>query len=95
VRELLAERLDRLSPEGRQGVRRVLAAVEAAERPPAQAPERAWGTWLQQTWIALGGEACSTPHEQRNLDVLWPLFDALAAASGMFFPACSTRRWPS
>ncbi|MGB8262034.1 MAG: 3'-5' exonuclease, partial [Terracidiphilus sp.] len=77
IPDLLAERLAALSPEGQAGARRVLAAFESAASLRASRPVQALGTWLQQVWRRLGGEACVDATARANLDLLWACLDRL------------------
>jgi ATP-dependent exoDNAse (exonuclease V) beta subunit len=80
VRDLLAQRSDLLSPEPRAAVERVLAAFESAQRVRAAQPSMALGTWLEQTWLLLGGAHCLDAVAFANLRLLWSALDALPAA---------------
>ena len=56
---------------------RVLEALQAATRLRAEQPTAALGTWLQQVWRRLGGEACVDEAARANLDLLWSCLDGL------------------
>jgi ATP-dependent exoDNAse (exonuclease V) beta subunit len=77
VPELLAERLLLLSEAGRSGAERVLRAVTAAHALRAAQPAMSLGTWLEQTWLHLGGAACVDASARANLNLLWSCFDRL------------------
>jgi ATP-dependent exoDNAse (exonuclease V) beta subunit len=77
VPELLAERLTLLSEEGRTAAARVLEAAAAAPALRAAQPAARSGTWLEQVWILLGGEACAGPAARANLTLLWGCLDRL------------------
>jgi len=77
VPELLAERMALLSDDGREGVERVLRAVELAERLRSARPSATLGTWLEQVWLHLGGAQCVDAAARANLDLLWQRLDAL------------------
>jgi ATP-dependent helicase/nuclease subunit A len=77
VPDLLTERLQRVSGEGRNVVERVLTALEASARFRATQPSASLGTWLQQVWLALGGAHCVDAKGRANLDLLWLTLDAL------------------
>ena len=57
VPELLAERANLLSAEGREAVERVLDAIEFAERLRSAQPTAALGTWLEASLAAPGRRA--------------------------------------
>ena len=77
--ELLAERSQLLSEEGRFAVARVLDAVEYAERLRSAQPTASLGTWLEQVWLRLGGAQCVDATARANLDLLWRCLDDFAA----------------
>jgi ATP-dependent exoDNAse (exonuclease V) beta subunit len=80
VPDLLVERLDLLSPEPRAAVDSILAAFEFAQGLRAAQPSLALGTWLEQTWLTLGGAPCVDAAALANLHLLWLALDALPAA---------------
>jgi ATP-dependent exoDNAse (exonuclease V) beta subunit len=73
--ELLVERVHLLGAEARVAVERVLAAVEVAQRLRSSQPSAAPGTWLEQTWLALGGAHCVDAAGRANLNLLWRALD--------------------
>jgi ATP-dependent exoDNAse (exonuclease V) beta subunit len=77
VPELLLERSQLLSVEGREGVERVLRAVEFSDRLRSRQPTAALGTQLEQVWLRLGGAQCVDAAARANLDLLWRSFDNL------------------
>jgi ATP-dependent helicase/nuclease subunit A len=77
VPELAFERARLISPEGRLAVERVLGAVAAAERLRASQPTASPGTWLERTWLQLGGAQCVDTEARANLDLLWKSLDSL------------------
>jgi ATP-dependent exoDNAse (exonuclease V) beta subunit len=92
VPELIAERLDLLSPDfsspdplsldllseqGRVAARRVLRAVDSATRLRFAQPAASPGTWIEQAWLALGGASCVDSAARANLDLLWRALDSL------------------
>lgn len=77
IPELAAERLSLLSIEGQFAVRRVLDAFSSAQHLRSTLPASSLGTWLQQVWLRLGGDACVEAAAGANLDLLWQCLDAL------------------
>ena len=77
VPELLAERLQLLSGDGRLAAGRVLDALAAAPSLRFGQPASTPGTWLQQVWMRLGGRRCVDPAARGNLELLWQCLDAL------------------
>jgi ATP-dependent exoDNAse (exonuclease V) beta subunit len=77
VPDLLAERLTVLSPEGRSGAARVLAALADVPAHRSSQPAVSLGTWLEQTWLRLGGADCVDATGRANLDLLWSCLDRL------------------
>ncbi len=77
VPELLAERLHLLDEDERRMVSRVLAATASASVLRSAEPTASLGTWLQQVWLRLGGEACADASARANLDLLWNCLDRL------------------
>jgi len=75
--ELARERAHLISSEGRLAVDRVLQAVAAAERLRTSQPTTTLGTWIEQTWLQLGGEKCVDTEARANLDLLWMSLDSL------------------
>jgi ATP-dependent exoDNAse (exonuclease V) beta subunit len=77
IPDLLAERIHLLSPEGRPAAERVLHIITAAPRLRAAQPSAALGTWLQQVWLMLGGDATVDPTARANVDLLFARLDQL------------------
>lgn len=77
IPELLSERLHLLSDEGRLAAARVLGAIESEPALRFSRPAASLGSWLQQVWTQLGGEACSDASACANLDLLWHCLDGL------------------
>ncbi len=77
VVELLEERLELLSAEGRCAAERVLNAMKAAPTLRAALPTASLGTWLEQVWLRLGGAHCVDATARANLDLLWRCLDGL------------------
>ena len=75
--ELLAERAQLLSDEGREAVERVLRAIDSADRLRFAQPTASLGTWLEQVWLRLGGAHCVDATARANLDLLWRCLDGL------------------
>ncbi len=78
VPELLAERVELLSKEGRTAAQRVLHALEFSERLRSTQPTLTTGTWLEQVWLRLGGAQCTGAAARANLDLLWKSVDNLS-----------------
>ena len=79
VPELLAARLPLLSEEGCPAALRVLTALNSVPAFRASQPTASLGTWLQQTWLSLGGADCVDATAHANLDLLWSCLDRLPA----------------
>jgi ATP-dependent helicase/nuclease subunit A len=77
VPEILSERLQFLSAEGREAVESLLQAVEFAERLRSTQLTFALGTLLEQVWLHLGGAQCVDAEARANLDLLWRSLDSL------------------
>jgi ATP-dependent exoDNAse (exonuclease V) beta subunit len=77
VPELLAERTQLLSEDGRVAAARVLRAIEFAERLRSTRPSATLGTWLEQVWLSLGGAQCVDAAARANLDLFWKCLDSL------------------
>jgi ATP-dependent exoDNAse (exonuclease V) beta subunit len=77
VADLLGERLELLSAEGREAAARVLSTFEWAKRLRTAQPAITIGTWIEQVWLRLGGTACVDAIGQANLDLLWASLDGL------------------
>ena len=79
VPELLVERTELLSAEGRTAAERVLHAIQRAERLRFAHPAASPGTWLERVWLLLGGAHCVDATARANVDLLWRSLDKLAA----------------
>ncbi len=77
VPELVAERVNLISAEGQLAVNRLLGALAVSERLRASRPAAPPGTWLEQTWLQLGGAQCVDSEARANLDLLWSCLDSL------------------
>ena len=77
VPELLAERAQLLSNEGRVAIERVMQAVQSADRLRFAQTTASLGTWLEQVWLGLGGAYCVDATARANLDLLWRCLDGL------------------
>ncbi len=80
IPELLAERIesiDRVSPQSRAAVVRILDATRTAAQITASSPTSTLGTWLEQLWLSIGGAACVDATAQANINLLWRCLDAL------------------
>jgi ATP-dependent exoDNAse (exonuclease V) beta subunit len=77
IPDLLTERIERLSPDGRKVAARLLHAIESAARLRSAQPTAALGTWLEEIWHMLGGAECVDETARANLDLLWASLDAL------------------
>ncbi len=77
VPDLLAERRHLLSEQGQLAAACVLAAFGEARTLRTTQPTATLGTWLEQIWLRLGGEACVDATARANLDLLWSCLDRL------------------
>ena len=77
VPELLIERAHLLSNEGRIAAQRVLDALADAPALRFAQPTASLGTWIEQIWLRLGGDACADATARVNLDLLWRCLDGL------------------
>jgi ATP-dependent exoDNAse (exonuclease V) beta subunit len=77
VPELLSERSQLLSVEGREAVVRLLRTTDFSDRLRSQQPTAALGAWLEQVWLRLGGAKCVDATARVNLDLLWRSLDGL------------------
>ena len=77
IPELLAERLPLLSADGQLAATRLLEAMELAPAIRFSQPARSLGTWLEQLWLALAGDACADSTARVNLNLLWQSLDSL------------------
>jgi ATP-dependent helicase/nuclease subunit A len=75
--DLMQERKSLLSKEARHAVDRVLQACADSNALRTAIPELSTGTWLQQTWLRLGGDSCVDAAARANLDLLWRCLDKL------------------
>jgi ATP-dependent exoDNAse (exonuclease V) beta subunit len=80
IPDLLAERIGLLSAEARPAAERVLQAITSAPRLRAAQPSAALGTWLQQVWLMLGGDATVDRTARANVDLLFDRLDQLPDA---------------
>ncbi len=80
ISDLLAERADLLSREGEKAAQRVLRAITFAGAQRFAQPTTAFGTWLEQTWLRLGGAYCVDAGARDNLNLLWRCLDSLPNA---------------
>jgi len=74
---LLEAGLNECSPEGRAGVERVQRAFAAAPLLRFANPATTLGSWVEQLWKSIGGEACVDATGRANLHLLWQTLDAL------------------
>jgi ATP-dependent exoDNAse (exonuclease V) beta subunit len=81
VPELLKERCELLSEEGRAAAGRVADALAAAPALRAAMSTASLGTWLEQVWLRLGGADCVDATGRENLDLLWSCLDRLPNGS--------------
>jgi ATP-dependent exoDNAse (exonuclease V) beta subunit len=77
IPDLLAERIHLLSPEARPAADRVLRAITLAPTLRAAQPTAALGTWLQQVWLSLGGDATVDAIARANVDLFFARLDLL------------------
>jgi ATP-dependent exoDNAse (exonuclease V) beta subunit len=77
IPDLLAERIPLLSSDARPAAERVLHAITSAPTLRAAQPSAALGTWLQQVWLMLGGDATVDPTARANVDLLFGRLDQL------------------
>lgn len=77
IPELLAECVHLLSDESQVAAARVLSAIESEAGWRSSRPTGSLGSWLEQVWIRLGGEACADATARANLDLLWRCLDGL------------------
>ncbi len=88
IPDVLAERIDLVSPEGRTAVERVLRATASAADIATVLPNATLGTRLEQIWLSLGGASCVDATARANLDLLWSCFDNLPnGAQDLLSPA--------
>jgi ATP-dependent exoDNAse (exonuclease V) beta subunit len=77
VPELMKERAELLSADGRARVDRLRRALEAAPALRFARPATQLGTWLEQMWLSVGGASCANAANRTNLDLLWQTLDGL------------------
>jgi ATP-dependent exoDNAse (exonuclease V) beta subunit len=77
IPELLEERHQLLSEEGRRAGGRVLEVLAAVPALRAAMSTASLGTWLEQVWLRLGGADCVDSTGRENLDLLWRCLDNL------------------
>jgi ATP-dependent exoDNAse (exonuclease V) beta subunit len=77
VPELLRQRQHLLSEDGRTATARVLQALSQSPSLRATQPTATLGTWLEQIWLHLGGNACVDQTGRANLNALWSFLDQL------------------
>ena len=77
VPSLLAERVSLLSHDGQLAATRLLEAMELVPAIRFSQPARSLGTWLEQLWLALAGDACADSTARVNLNLLWQSLDSL------------------
>jgi ATP-dependent exoDNAse (exonuclease V) beta subunit len=75
--ELMADRAELLSEEGRRTVLRVLDVLAGVSRLRFAQPSVSLGTWLEQVWLRLGGNACVDAAARANVELLWRCLDSL------------------
>ena len=75
--ELLTQRVQLLSSEGRTAAARVMRTITDARAVRAADPGASLGTWIEQVWLRLGGAACVDATGRANLDLLWKCLDQL------------------
>jgi ATP-dependent exoDNAse (exonuclease V) beta subunit len=77
IPQLLAERLPLLTADGQLAATRLLEAIQLAPAIRFSLPARSLGTWLEQLWLALAGDACADATARANLNLLWQSLDLL------------------
>ena len=77
VPQLLLDRAQFISAEGRAVVARVIHAAKFAVELRAAQPSLALGSWLAQTWQKLDGDLCADAAARVNLNLLWGCLDKL------------------
>ncbi len=77
IPELLAERLTLLSDDGQLAATRLFDAIQIAPAIRFSQPARSLGTWLEQLWFAVAGDACADSTARVNLNLLWQSLDGL------------------
>ena len=79
VPDLLVERLSLLSEPGRESASRLLNELTSAQTVRASQLTSLPGTWLEQTWLRLGGADCVDATARANVELLWSCMDSLPA----------------
>jgi ATP-dependent helicase/nuclease subunit A len=77
VPDLIAARLELLSPQSRPAVQRVIDVAASTPTIAAASPTLTLGTWLEQVWLRMGGSACVDRAARANLHLLWRCLDDL------------------
>ncbi len=77
VPELMRERASLLSADGQARVERLVQALVTAPALRFARPATPLGTWLEQTWMRVGGAECVDAGQRANLDLLWRTLDRL------------------
>lgn len=77
VPELISERLQLLSPEGRVALERVNAVLAEVPALRFGRPSTSTGTWIRSVWQLLGGERCVDLTARGNLELFWQTLDNL------------------
>ena len=77
VRELMEERIDLLNDEDRAATARVLSVLQSLPALRASLPTITLGSWIEQVWLRMGGQACVDAAGRANLDLLWNSLDSL------------------
>ena len=77
IPQILADRISLLPDTSRPAAQRVLDTVASVATIAASSPTATFGTWLEQTWIRIGGPHCVNAQARANLDLLWRCLDKL------------------
>jgi ATP-dependent exoDNAse (exonuclease V) beta subunit len=77
IPSLFDERAALLSEHGRQSITRLVTAYRAAMQLRAANPSWSLGTWLENTWLQLGGADCVDSTARANLELFWACLDHL------------------
>ncbi|MDE3202481.1 MAG: UvrD-helicase domain-containing protein [Acidobacteriota bacterium] len=73
IPSLLEERMPLLSADGQRRAKHVLRCYQQRTTPATTTA----GTWLEQIWLELGGDATVDAAARTNLNLLWKSLDAL------------------
>lgn len=73
IPELIRERSKLISEEGRARLQR----IERCHADRIEPQSAALGSWLQQVWTQIGGDACVDANARGNLEMLWRCLDGL------------------